>query len=144
MTLSPGLRMEINARWTTLWGTSLRNLIGPAADSPFTASARQWSLNAGVGWQFWLATCSVPQTFNLREHVLRICRQLQVGQFIGVRAFDAELGLDCMEHLQRLRQFRFVQESDVQIRISPASRADRMSADRGMNWRRQPGRIVFV
>jgi MipA family protein len=52
VSLSTGFRMEIDSRWTALWGASVRNLLGPAADSPFTASARQWSLNAGIGWQF--------------------------------------------------------------------------------------------
>jgi MipA family protein len=52
VSLGTGFRMDIDPQWTAVWGASLRNLLGPAADSPFTASARQWALNAGIGWQF--------------------------------------------------------------------------------------------
>ena len=52
LTLSTRFRMEIDSHRTALWGASLRNLLGPAARSPSTASAQQWALNAGVGWQF--------------------------------------------------------------------------------------------
>jgi outer membrane scaffolding protein for murein synthesis (MipA/OmpV family) len=52
MNMGTGFRMEINPRWTALWGGSVSRLLGPAAASPLTTSARQWSLNGGVGWRF--------------------------------------------------------------------------------------------
>jgi outer membrane protein len=45
-------RMEVNPRWTALWGASYGKLLGPAASSPLTTSTRQWSLNGGIGWRF--------------------------------------------------------------------------------------------
>jgi outer membrane scaffolding protein for murein synthesis (MipA/OmpV family) len=50
--VSTSFRMEINPRWTALWGASYGKLLGPAAGSPLTTSTRQWSLNGGIGWRF--------------------------------------------------------------------------------------------
>ena len=49
---STSFRMEINPRWTALWGLSYGKLLGPAANSPLTTSTRQWTLNGGIGWRF--------------------------------------------------------------------------------------------
>ena len=50
--LSTSWRMEINPRWTGFWGGSVGRLLGTAAQSPLTKSARQWSLNAALAWRF--------------------------------------------------------------------------------------------
>jgi outer membrane scaffolding protein for murein synthesis (MipA/OmpV family) len=50
--LSTGFRMEISPEWMALWGASIGRVLGPAAQSPLTASTRQWSLNGGVAWRF--------------------------------------------------------------------------------------------
>ena len=52
VTLGTSFRMEIDPRWTALWGASVSRQLGPAAQSPFTPSQRQWSLNGGIGWRF--------------------------------------------------------------------------------------------
>jgi outer membrane scaffolding protein for murein synthesis (MipA/OmpV family) len=52
VSVGTGFRMEINDRWTALWGGGVSRVLGPAAHSPLTTSARQWSLNAGLGWRF--------------------------------------------------------------------------------------------
>jgi len=50
--VSTSFRMEINPRWTALWGASYGKLLGPAARSPLTTSARQWTATGGIGWRF--------------------------------------------------------------------------------------------
>ena len=50
--IGTGWRTEINPRWVALWGGSVGRLLGPAAKSPLTTSARQWGLNAGIAWRF--------------------------------------------------------------------------------------------
>lgn len=52
VSLGTGWRTEINPRWVALWGGSVGKLLGPAAKSPLTTSARQWGLNAGIAWRF--------------------------------------------------------------------------------------------
>ncbi|WP_161974434.1 MipA/OmpV family protein [Piscinibacter terrae] len=52
VSLGTGWRTEINPQWVALWGGSVGRLLGPAARSPLTTSARQWSLNAGIAWRF--------------------------------------------------------------------------------------------
>jgi len=52
VSLGINLRTTIDRRWVTMAGASVGRLVGPAADSPLTASARQWSVSGGVAYNF--------------------------------------------------------------------------------------------
>jgi len=47
-----GWRTEIGQDWIVLWGGSVGRLLGPAARSPLTNSARQWGTSVGVARRF--------------------------------------------------------------------------------------------
>jgi outer membrane scaffolding protein for murein synthesis (MipA/OmpV family) len=50
--LGTSWRTEINERWVALYGASIGRLVGPAARSPLTSLAWQWSATGGVAWLF--------------------------------------------------------------------------------------------
>ncbi len=49
---SVGLRTDFGPHWVGFTNLGVSRLIGPAADSPLTRRAANWSLGAGLAWRF--------------------------------------------------------------------------------------------